>query len=337
MKKNVVLVDYIQNKEWDFVRGLEESTGIKWETECLESSGLHGGIKNVARYFTYFKLALHVFKHREEYGNIVAWQQFFGLIISFYSRLFRADVRKCPKLYVMELIYKPKSGMFGRIYERFIRYCINSSYINRIFVFSKNESDYYQSLFQTRDDLILPIHYGLEDLFSKYKEYITNEQFYLAAGRSNRDYDFLISEWPGNKRLKIICDNKKLKLRGEMQQLENSYGDDYYKELAKCHAVVIPLKNKNISSGQLVMLQAMMFGKPIIITENKTVRDYLKENEDGYIIDSIGIELREAIKRLDDPTIWENISLNGRKHFVKNHSMKAMGIMVGKDIFGDDK
>lgn len=335
MKKNVVLVDYIQDKDWDFIRGLEDSSGIGWETECMESSGLHGGVKTLVRYYTYFKLAFKVFRHRDKYEKVIAWQQFFGIFFSFYCKLFRVDLMKCPELYVMELIYKPKKGFFGNLYKKFIGYCLNSPYITRIIVFSKDEKEYYQSIFKLSNSVIDTVHYGLQDSYEKYKKYISNNRYYIAAGRSNRDYGFLIDVWPRELQLKIICDNQKLKVGDNIQLLDKCYREDYFKELAGCHAVIIPLKDKNASSGQLVMLQAMMLGKPVIVTENNTVRDYIIENEDGFIVNASGEELRESIKKLDDNEIWKKMSATGRNHFLEFHSMRAMGTSVGKLIAGE--
>ena len=56
----------------------------------------------------------------------------------------------------------------------------------------------------------------------------------------------------------------------------DTFGEEYFKMLANCYCVVIPLKDKKISSGQLVLLQAMQFKKPIIITDTVTVKTYVK-------------------------------------------------------------
>lgn len=332
MKKNAILVDYNRNTKWDFLDGLKETTGKEWTIECQESSGDHGGIKNIIRYLKYFSFPIHVLRRRAEYEKVICWQQFHGIILSFYFKLFHIKKAECPKLYVMELIYKPKSGLIGKIYNRFIYYSINSPYITKIFVFSKDEREYYKKLFGLNDNDIETIHLGIEDKYDKYKDEIRDDRYYVAAGRSNRDYDFLIENWPENVCLKIIYDNKKLDVRGNIEQLTDCYRDDYHRVLAGCHGVVIPLQDQYASSGQLVMLQSMMFGKPIIISENKTVRDYLIDSEDGYIINKDGNELRNRIIELQNPQIWKRLSKAARDHFIISHSELAMGKAVGSII-----
>lgn len=332
MKKNVVLVDYDRNSDWDFLRGLKNATHEDWILECQESSGDHGGIKNLIRYLKYFSFPIHILRKRTEYEKVICWQQFHGIILSFYFKLFRIRRDECPKLYVMELIYKPKAGLIGKIYNKFINYSIKSPYISKIFVFSRDERERYKILFGLSDNDIVTIHLGIQDRYSKYKDDIKDDGYYVAAGRSNRDYDFLLKEWPENIPLKIICDNKKLDVRDNIEQLTNCYREEYHKILAGCHGVVIPLEDEMASSGQLVMLQSMMFGKPIIITENKTVRDYLIDGEDGYVINKNGNELKDRVIDLMNNQLWKKISKIAREHFVISHSELAMGRNVGTII-----
>lgn len=332
MKRNVVLVDYKQNNDWDFIRGLEDITNFHWDVEFKESSGLHGGVKSFLRYFSYFSFSFRIFWNREKYERIIAWQQFFGLIISFYCKLFGVSKSRCPKIYVMELIYKPKKGILGKIYEKFVKYCVNSPYITKFTVYSAHEKKHYELTLNISEKLIETVSLGIEDCYEKFSQYITDEHYYMTAGRSNRDYKFLLDYWPADKKLLIICDNEKLKIKNGMEQLQNCYMDDYYQKLAKCHGVVIPLKDKNISSGQLVILQAMMFGKPVVVTDNKTVREYLIDREDGYVINDNEKELLDALDKMENKDNWLYLTKRCREHFILLHSMRAMGNAVGKLI-----
>lgn len=330
--KNVVLVDYDRNQDWDFFRGLENQTKEEWHLECQESSGNHGGVQNLIRYLKYFFFPIHIFRNYYKYSKVVTWQQFHGIILSFYFKFFHIKKEKCPELYVMELIYKPKSGLIGKIYHKFVSYSIESKYITKIFVFSKNEREYCKKLFKLKDEKIEILHLGIEDYYEQYKEKIKDEGYFVSVGRSNRDYEFLLREWPESVPLKIIYDEKKLDIKDHMEQLFKCYREEYHCVLAGCHAVVIPLLDENISCGQLVMLQAMMFGKPVIITENKTVRDYLVDGEDGFIIPRDGEILRDKVRQLQKFEKYKYMTKSTRKHFVELHSLVAMGEAVGKII-----
>lgn len=70
------------------------------------------------------------------------------------------------------------------------------------------------------------------------------------------------------------------------------------RKLGNCYAVILPLDDENISSGQLVILQAIMLGKPAIVTRNRTVTDYIIDGYNGYVIEKNEESLIKMIKKL---------------------------------------
>jgi glycosyltransferase involved in cell wall biosynthesis len=104
----------------------------------------------------------------------------------------------------------------------------------------------------------------------------------VCAGRSGRDFDLLLSAAQGvPAQFQIICDQfpKRLtkKLTDQFVLLDNCYHKCYFDELKDSRFVVIPLRSDDISAGQMVLLQAMSMGKPCVITETGTTRDYIRE------------------------------------------------------------
>lgn len=73
--------------------------------------------------------------------------------------------------------------------------------------------------------------------------------------------------------------------------------------------VVIPLQNLNISSGQLMLLQAMQLGKPIIVTNNCTIYDYIENGKTGLILANEKKLWIEAIKKIyNDSDFYDMLS-----------------------------
>lgn len=54
----------------------------------------------------------------------------------------------------------------------------------------------------------------------------------------------------------------------------------------------------NISAGQTVFIQAMMFGKLIIVTESNTISEYVQDQVNGLVIKKNPEALREAMNWL---------------------------------------
>lgn len=73
--------------------------------------------------------------------------------------------------------------------------------------------------------------------------------------------------------------------------------------------VVIPLQDLNISSGQLMLLQAMQLGKPIIVTNNCAIYDYIEDGKTGLILANEKKLWIEAIKKIyNDSDFYDMLS-----------------------------
>ena len=329
MRKNAILVDFETPKKWEFLDAIEVATNEKWVVEkCISNRNFGNFLQKVIRYVKYFFEPFKVFLHRKDYSRILGWQQFYGLILAFYFRLFR--VKNAPEITVMTFIYKPKSSLIGGRYEKFVRYCVTSNYIQNIIVHSEKERHFYANYFHIPVEKFVFVKLGIEDR-TKEIPISKPKNYYLAPGRSNRDYSFLLSAWNGNIPLKIVCDSLDMQVKDKsIEILRNCHGDEYLKLLSECHAVVVPLEDVHASSGQLVILQAMMYGKPLIVTENEGVRDYMVDSEDGYIIEKEQVSLNEAIVQIEEH--YSDISLNGRKHFEEKFSLYQEGLAIGNII-----
>lgn len=60
------------------------------------------------------------------------------------------------------------------------------------------------------------------------------------------------------------------------------WNDAYYEMHLKEYTVIVPLADNNISSGQVSLLEAMMFGKTIIITKTLGSSDYVMDGKIVY-------------------------------------------------------
>lgn len=334
-KINAILVDFDASETWSFRRAVEETTGETWMLYKGISNRNHGnGMQKLVRYVKYFALPFKIFLTRGKFTQVLAWQQFYGLILAFYFRIFH--VKNAPEITVMTFIYKPKSKpVIGGIYDKFMRYIVTSKYIRRFIVFSESEREHYSRLFGVSQEKFLTLKLAIEDVKDNFQKEQTDEKYLLAAGRSNRDYSFLIDAWKeigktGGYCLEIVCDTLHERNTEFITYLDHCHGDEYLKELSNCYAVILPLKDKDISSGQLVLLQAMMFGKPIIVTQNDTVSDYVRDGFNGLIIEKSKDALFEAVDRLQEEEFYGMLSQNARNCFENNFDIFSLGTQVGK-------
>jgi hypothetical protein len=103
-KDNVILVDFEPKKDWEFEAEIKKTTKKEWKVlKCISHKDRIGFWANVKRYFKYFFFSFKIFLQRRSYSNIIAWQQFYGLLFAFYCRLFHCKKRN--RLMIMTFIY----------------------------------------------------------------------------------------------------------------------------------------------------------------------------------------------------------------------------------------
>lgn len=327
--ENIILADNSEDKIIEFKESLEKETNMQWQTCINVSNKLRkNSLDEIIRYFKYFMFPLKIFFSRKKIENIVAWQQFYGIIYAFYCNIFK--VKKTNTLTIMTFIYKQKKFL-GKLYFNFVKYAIDNKYVDNIIVFSKNEIDYYSKIFKMPKEKFQFENLGINKIKIK-KEYNENN-YIIAPGRSNRDYEFLIKAIENEKyNIKIICDELPNEKYKNIKIYNNIMGDNYYSMLNNAYCVIIPLKDENISSGQLVLLQAMQLKKPIIVTEANGINDYITNGYNGFIIKKSKEELLKALKKLDNPEIYKMISDNAYKEYMEKYSLSKLGENIGKII-----
>ena len=329
-KENVILIDYDAPNDWEFHKAIEKATGNKWRVYKAVSNENHGGVlQKFIRYAKYFLVPMKIAKDHKNYNKVLAWQQFYGLILAFYFRMFR--IKNAPEIVVLTFIYKPKKSFVGKVYDKFMRYIVTSGYIKYFVVFSESEKKRYADCFDAPEARFVFETLGYEDKTQEVP--ICNpDNVYLAAGRSNRDYKFLVDAWSKRKEhLKIICDTLSLKsVPDNIEILADCHDNDFFRELAKCKAVIVPLEDTHISSGQLVIIQAMMYGKPVVVTENDTVKDYVDTGRTGAVIKKTEKDLSAAIAALSNEAYYEEMSAAERRQYENKFSVYAMGTAIGK-------
>lgn len=335
-KKRVILAGNPVPEDWEFQKGIEKETGETWEVKrcCINE---YAGVKKYTRYVKYIFYPFYLIAVRNQYEIIISWEQFFGLIMAFYMRILH--VRKCPPIDVMTFIYRPKKGFLGRIYYLFVRSAVRSTYIRNIYVFGSSEIESYMRLFDLDRDKFVSEILGIADLEPRIHgiKSVRTEKFCLSAGRSNRDYKFLRSAWEGKKTpLCIVCDVEKSKDTAYIRYEKDCHGDTYLRLLADAWLVIVPLCSRDFSSGQLVVLQAAMLGKPVIVTENDTLREYVDNERTGFVIRKERETLWNVIKQLEDAELYSQICRNARRKYEECFSLYKLGCRVGRRLQEND-
>lgn len=336
MKKNIALFDSTIEEARDFIAGLEKSTCVEWEAKVFRANqGRKNKLYDLIRYIKYFLFPLVVFLDRKKYNCIIGWQAFYGLLFAFYCRLFH--VKKVNRLVIKNFIYKPKKGWIGKIYFSFMKYIVKSEYVDLFICSSYNYCDYCATTFNESRARFVFLTFGVED-FTKAVETdkpATND-YILALGRSNRDWDFLIRSLSNTEyQVKIVCDELHRKeLPENIKIFNNVWQNESYEFIRNCKLMVIPILDGGIVAGETVLIQALSFSKPVIITSPSCLADdYITNGETGVIIQKNEEELRAAIKQLlAEDMLYEKIAHNSRALYDEQYSLFQFGKKVGNTM-----
>lgn len=128
----------------------------------------------------------------------------------------------------------------------------------------------------------------------------------VAAGRSGRDYRTLVAAAERLPcRVVIIC-NALTALADvheseRVQIVRDAFHDDYLRRLAGADIVVLPLQVDDISAGQMVLVEALSFARPLIVTRTPTIEEYVDDGDTALLVPRGDVAALEgAIRRLLD-------------------------------------
>ncbi|MFG6386725.1 MAG: glycosyltransferase family 4 protein [Muribaculaceae bacterium] len=332
---SVLLLTDTEEGYWSFEERLGDSFKVDCRHKATNRPEFHKNkLGTLRRYFHYFAFPLKfALKRNQGWECMVAWQQFFGLNTAFWSRLLHLP-KKAPLL-TMTFIYNPKAGLAGKIYGKYIKYCLTGGYIDKVICYSPQECESYSRSFGISPELFAFVPLGISKAEGPELHPVKGD-YVFSTGRSNRDFTFLVDALKDRYDLRIATQGFASPAAGSVRKLEildNCFGDDMLRRMSESLCVVIPLDDISVSSGQLVVLQAMRMGKPVIVTENVTMSTYIDNGKTGFIIPKDKDELLRTIDRLaSDSELYEKVSRCQRETFLKKFTEEALADRIADII-----
>lgn len=340
LSKNVILLDNDYETGNEFAEGLRKGSSLEWQCLlCVSNKSRKNKFYNIIRYFKYFFFSLRVFFKRKKIDILIGWQAFYAVLFAYYCRLFH--VKKKTIVIVKNFIYKPKKGLIGKIYFSFMKKTAASKYIDKLIVSSPSYAEYCSKELGVSIDKFVPLKFGVKD----YTNSINNslempfDDFVFAIGRSNRDWPFLIDALKDSRYNLVIASDT---YDGDMNNLPsniivskditvaNNVSYTYFKN---CKCVLVPILDGNIVAGETVVLTALSFSKPVIVTKPSSLSFYIKDNYDGLVINKDKESLLNSLDYLyNDDLKYQELSNNSRKEYESEYSLVKYGEVIGKII-----
>ena len=163
----------------------------------------------------------------------------------------------------------------------------------------------------------------------------TATPYVLAMGTANRDYALLFDAVRelGIRTIVVAGAHavKDLKRPPNVELMSDLSITQCYELLQGCRVSVIPVANARTASGQVTLLDSLVYGKATIITDCPGSSDYIVDGVTALTVQQGDRhQLQEAIVRLwNDSQLRSQLSIAARRDVLERFSDEAVGMALG--------
>jgi glycosyltransferase involved in cell wall biosynthesis len=271
-------------------------------------------------FFDFFYFAYHfAIRRRQKHDVILLASHVIAIPFLFLVRIF-------PFINARKNIIVISFFLHGLGQKKFVQSILRFLLGNRkviLIVQSEYEAEYYSHLMG--NDRVARFPFCQHEV-SISEESGKGEAYIFAGGYTNRDYECLFE---AARKLSydfvVICSRlNKIEIDqkpSNVRILREITPSEFHGYLKNSKMVIIPLKERTGSSGQMVALAAMLFKKPIIYTNIDSVSQYFEDGVSGipYEINNAD-DLADKIRHLlAEPQLCEKLGANAYKTYCEKY------------------
>lgn len=229
-----------------------------------------------------------------------------------------------PRHVILQFIMREQTPQLkSRLKYTFLRWCYRSVHV--AICSSRPEAEYYRRVFgwPARKVGFVPFH---TDPAFVQREIPAEEPFAVAAGRTFRDYPTLLAAAADGLTVpvSIVAGRDSVRPEDVPAAVTVRYDiplTELIALMARASIVVLPLTEREISTGQSVLLEAMAMGKPVVVTRVNGTVDYVEHMRTGLLVPpGDPAALRAAINQLAaDPALRRRLGAAGRAEVLRTH------------------
>ncbi|MGD9972518.1 MAG: glycosyltransferase family 4 protein [Desulfatirhabdiaceae bacterium] len=282
-------------------------------------------------------VSIRAFQKRHDYDCILAWQQIMGMFLGMIKWITGSSV---PNIFILTAIIVERHNPVQEwIRRKFIS--LSCKRVNHIGFLSNTYKKIIQSRFHWPDSrtvlLKSPIILPEIPEFSGYRP----DGYVYSVGRSCRDYKTLFAAARQCRRQFVVVTSREavsgLSIPDNVTLHFDTFGKDADRLMQNCAAVIIPLNTDNSPAGELTLLEAMCYGKPVIITRTVITREYVIHGENGYLVPKQDSQtLVEAVNDLlSNSEKATKMGLLARKNVLEHHAMDVFTQKISDTIIRD--
>ena len=233
----------------------------------------------VRRQLAYLERAIFCLRRRKKARAFLCNQQFIALYAAYLAAVLHLDL---PPVFLQPMIYVPRRGLFGRLWRHLFTTALGHPALRIAFCHSQSELEFYRQLFPAAAEKFQPLRFTIAPLAPPKAP--AASPYLFSAGTSCRDYATLFRAAallpPQAPPLRVACkaaDIRGLAVPSNVHPEHGLWQQAYRNVLAQSSLVIVPLQPLPVSAGQLVFLQAMSAGRPIVATRTPTSCEFLDD------------------------------------------------------------
>lgn len=198
-----------------------------------------------------------------------------------------------------EIIFNLKDSLRHKLVIFMWRLAVKK--IDKLIVMSGSERDYLAEVFHAKEHQLKTIPFYTEEA-----DFIgpNPEGYIFAAGRMERDFITLLQALQqSNLKAVIVADESQSEILEPLKPSNvkiyyNIPKQEYLQLLEQSRMVVVPLYKGAASRGQVVILEAMKYGKPVVCSKVAGTVDYIEDGKTGLLVEPESTsQMRSVLER----------------------------------------
>jgi glycosyltransferase involved in cell wall biosynthesis len=249
-------------------------------------------------------IALRLVWRRRRYQAVLTTGNRVSLYYAVACRLLRLQQRQV----IAQLYLNQRPGPLNWLHDRLMHWALGGAF--GVIINARAEEPILAERFGVPPSRVrfVDYHTTVEE-----PQRLATDGYMFAGGRNFRDYDVLLRAMEGfDAELVVVCGEDQLRdveVPRNARILREIPWDEYMDLLRNAGVVVIPLSSEVVPAGQVSLLEAMAYGKPVVVTRQIGTADYVREGIDGFMCELANPEdLRSKLKLLlDDPDLRRRV------------------------------
>ena len=265
--------------------------------------------------------SIKAFNRRHDYDCVIAAQQIMGMFLGLLKLI---TFSNSPHVFILTaIIIERRNPVLETLRRCFI--AISLKRVNHIGFMSNAYQRFMQERFNLSEAQLVHLKYPLA--FVKNHRGFIPDSYLYSVGLSYRDFPTLMAAAKKCSKKFVLATTdaflKGLTIPDNVTVYRNTFGIAAEELMEQSAAVIFPLERTTSPAAEGTLLNAMCYGKPVIVTRTITTEEYIEDGKNGFLVpvqdpDAIVAAIHSIFSH---PRKADEVGRQARQTVMENHSM----------------